>query len=161
MDYERLIREAWQITWRHPYLWVLGLFAGGAAVASVGGGGGDGAPSFSGWRGEPRSRGALIPSVDLNVADIGHWATDHLGLILAIIAVTVLTAVVLLVVSLIAQGGMAGATADLASGRSSSLGHALRTGAHLFWRYAGLWLMLGLAVAIIGAVVAIFVAFVA
>ena len=34
MEYGRIVRDAWQITWRHPFLWVLGLFAGGAASTS-------------------------------------------------------------------------------------------------------------------------------
>jgi hypothetical protein len=32
------IREAWQTTWRHPYVWILGLFAGGAVGVASGGG---------------------------------------------------------------------------------------------------------------------------
>jgi hypothetical protein len=32
MDYGALIRAAWQTTWRHRLLWVLGLFAGGVVV---------------------------------------------------------------------------------------------------------------------------------
>jgi hypothetical protein len=44
VDYGALIREAWQTTWRHPYVWILGRFAGGAVgVASGGGAGGNGA----------------------------------------------------------------------------------------------------------------------
>jgi hypothetical protein len=39
MDYGALIREAWGTTWRHRFLWVLGLFAGGAVGVSAGGGG--------------------------------------------------------------------------------------------------------------------------
>ena len=72
----------------------------------------------------------------------------------------VVVGLTLLVVSLIAQGGLAGATADFASGRSSSIGRAWRTGLHLFWRYAGLWLLLVATVALVGAVVAAFVALV-
>jgi hypothetical protein len=72
----------------------------------------------------------------------------------------VLVGLALLVVSLIAQGGLAGATTDFASGRSSSLGRAWRTGLHLFWRYAGLWLVWIATVALIGAAIAAFVALV-
>jgi hypothetical protein len=162
MEYGRLIREAWQITWRHPFLWVLGLFAGGTAGASLGGGGsGDAEPALNGWQGEPGAFSVPIPGVDRTMPDLGSWAANHVGLIAAIVALTVLAGLVLLVISLIAQGGLAGATADLASGRSSSLRDALRTGAHLFWRYAGLWLLLATTVAIIGAVIAAFVALVA
>ena len=40
MKYGQLMRDALQITWRHPFLWVLGLFAGGAAGMSHGDRGG-------------------------------------------------------------------------------------------------------------------------
>ena len=59
----------------------------------------------AGGAGSLAARGAPIPGVDLHVADVGHWATDHLGLIVAIVAVMVLIAMALVVVSLIAQGG--------------------------------------------------------
>ena len=36
MDYGRLIQEAWALTWRYRFLWVLGCFAGGAVGASFG-----------------------------------------------------------------------------------------------------------------------------
>ena len=154
MKYGQLIRDAWQITWRHPFLWVLGLFAGGTAGASLGGRGGGGGPSPSPADGRP------IPGVDVGPDAVALWASDHSGLIVAVAGLLVVVGLVLLVVSLIAQGGLAGATADFASGRSSSLGRAWRTGLHLFWRYAGLWLLLIAAVALIGAVMAAFVALV-
>jgi hypothetical protein len=154
MKYGQLIRDAWQMTWRHPFLWVLGLFAGGTAGASLGGRGGGGGPPASSVAGRP------IPGTDIDPDAIARWASDHVGLIVSLAALVVLIGLALLVISLIAQGGLAGATADFASGRSSSLGRAWRTGLHLFWRYAGLWLLLVVAVALIGAVIAAFVALV-
>jgi hypothetical protein len=155
MKYGQLIRDAWQITWRHPFLWVLGLFAGGTAGASIGGGGGDGGgPSASSTEGRP------IPGVAVGPDAIARWASDHTGLLVAVAGLLVVVGLALLVVSLIAQGGLAGATADVASGRTSSLGRAWRTGLHLFWRYAGLWLLLIAAVALVGAVIAASVALV-
>lgn len=156
MDYGRLIRDAWRITWRHPFLWVLGLFAGGTAGVSFSGGGrGNGGPPPSVVDGRP------MPGPDIHPEPIARWATEHVALIVGVAALLVLIGLALLVVSLIAQGGLAGATADVASGRPSSLARAWRTGLHLFWRYAGLWLLLIGVVAIVGASVAAFVALVA
>src|SRR5688572_6857677 len=160
MDYGRLIREAWQITWRHPSLWILGLFAGGTFGASLGGGTGDADPAFRGWRGAPPEAYPPVPRGDFTVPDLGAWAADHVGLIVAGIASVLLLGLALMVVSIIAQGGLTGATADLADGRPSSLRGAMRTGAHLFWRFAGLWLLLAVAVAIVGALIAAFMALV-
>jgi len=58
------------------------------------------------------------------------------------------------VLSFIAQGGMAQATADLATGHTSSLGRAWSAGLHLFWRYVGLWLVLIAAALTVGAIAA-------
>lgn len=151
MNYGQLIRDAWQITWRHPFLWILGLFAGGSAGASFGGGGRGGGSTV------PDSDGRAVPGLETAPEAIALWAADHVGLILSMAALLVLIGLTLLVVSLIAQGGLTGATADYASGRSSSFGRAVRTGLHLFWRYAGLWLLLIATVAGIGALVAAFV----
>ena len=68
---------------------------------------------------------------------------------------------VLLVLSFIAQGGMAQATTDLATGHTSSLGRAWSAGTHLFWRYVGLWLFLIATAIVIAAVVGAVVAAVA
>lgn len=155
MDYARLVRDAWHMTWRHPFLWVLGLFAGGTAGASFSGGG-------RGESGAPASMVSdrTIPGVDIGPDAIALWASNHVGLVIAVAALLLLVGLALLVVSLIAQGGLTGATADFASGRSSSLGRAWRTGLRLFWRYAGLWLLLVATVALVGGVVAAFVALV-
>ncbi|HEU5316631.1 MAG TPA: hypothetical protein VFX49_11015 [Chloroflexota bacterium] len=171
MDYGALIRQAWETTWRHRFMWVLALFAGGA----VGAGGrngmgfrfggprgwdrigertdaGDFGP-FRAWRG---GEGWRLPDGAEGVQRVAEglvqWGIAHIALIAAGIALLVMLGIGLLVLALIARGGMAEATVDLATGRSSSLGRAWRTGTRLIWRYAGLWLVLagiGLAVAIV------------
>ena len=44
MDYGALVSRAWNLTWRHRFLWILGLFAGGgvSSCGSGAGGGGEG-----------------------------------------------------------------------------------------------------------------------
>ena len=46
MNYTKLVQDAWRTTWEHRWLWVLGLFAGGAVGGFSFGGGGNGAQ----WR---------------------------------------------------------------------------------------------------------------
>ena len=159
MDYGALIRDSWTTTWRYRYLWLLGLFAGGTA-GGFGGGGGGGNRSVS-WR-EPG--GFVPPDGDLRVAteQLGTWTAANAGWLIAGAVAAVLIGLALVIVGLIAQGGMAEATVDIAQGRETSLGRAWRTGLRLFWRYAGLWLTLALgafAIALfIGAIVAAAVA---
>jgi hypothetical protein len=156
MEYGRIVREAWQITWRHPFLWILGLFAGGAASSSLNfqGGGQTGAAPW-------RDVGALLPrGADVRAADLTRWAGDHIGLIAGAVGLVLLIGLVMLAISLIAQGGLAGATAELAAGRESTAGRAWRTGLHLFWRYAGLWLLLALTIVVVVGLLASFAALV-
>ena len=154
MDYGSLIRQAWTITWHYRFLWLLGILAGGAVgMPSLNGGN-------SGWQTGSNSRDIqqLSPGLAAAGAGIEQWALANIGLLIGVAAVGVLLALVLLVLSFIAQGGMAQATADLATGHTSSLGRAWSAGLHLFWRYVGLWLVLlaaGMVIAaVIGAVVA-------
>jgi hypothetical protein len=154
MDYGNLIGQAWRITWHYRFLWLLGILAGGAVgMPSLNGGN-------TGWRTGSSSRDIQQVSPDLAAAAarIEQWALANIGLLIGVAAVGVLLALVLLVLSFIAQGGMAQATADLATGHTSSLSRAWSAGLHLFWRYVGLWLVLvaaGIIVAgIIGALVA-------
>ncbi|MGH2356289.1 MAG: DUF7544 domain-containing protein [Chloroflexota bacterium] len=155
MDYGALIREAWTTTWRHRFLWILGLFAGGAAGLAWGGGRGPGVQ----WRTQNHDMERFGPAAGRVAEVVGSWMAANAGLVVAVAVAAALLGLLALVVSLVAQGGMAEATVDLASGRSSSLGRAWRTGLRLFWRYAGLWLLLialGIAIAaVIGALVAL------
>ena len=155
MDYGSLVEVAWRITWRHRSLWVLGLFAGGSVGGWNGGSGGSGPPT---WNGDTDDLGRLAPEAGRVAEEVGRWLTANLGLVIAVVALLGLLGLVATIVSLIAQGGLSRATADLALGRPSSLGQAWRAGLRLFWRYAGLWLLLaaaGLAIAaiVIGLVV--------
>src|SRR4051812_20569658 len=102
MDYGRLIRDAWQITWRHPFLWILGLFAGGAAGASFGGSG-----HGAGESPAPPMDGRPIPGLDVSPAVVAIWAANHIGLLVVLAGLLVGIGLTLMVVSLIAQGGLA------------------------------------------------------
>jgi hypothetical protein len=145
MEYGELIRQAWRSTWRHRSLWVLGLFAGGVGGASPslpaqqirlpGPGGGQAGGPFPGGAFEPE--GALEA-----VGAVGQWLADHAALVVAGAVGIAVLVLVWIVLSLIAQGGLAEATIDLAEGRETTLGRAWETGRRLFWRYVGMYLIL-------------------
>ncbi len=152
MDYGSLIRQAWIITWRYRFLWLLGILAGGAVGLPALNGGN------SGWRTNSRDMQQLSPDMAAAAASIEQWTLANIGLLIGVAAVGVLLALILLVLSFIAQGGMAQATADLATGHTSSLGRAWSSGVHMFWRYVGLWLVLVAAAIIIAAIIGAVVA---
>lgn len=149
MNYGSVIRGAWQVTWRHRFLWVLGLFATGG-FGSCGGGGGS-----TNWRAAPDDLQNLGPEASRAVSEVGRWLTQNSGLVAGLIAAACALALVFVVLSLIAQGGMAHATAELGQGRESSLGDAWRAGVRLFWRYLALWLVLVAAALVVAAAVAL------
>ncbi len=150
MDYGGLIRDAWAMTWRYRFLWVLGLFAGGAIGHGSSGGGG----SSVQWQVAPGDIERLPPAVGSAAQEAGRWAAANVGAIVLVAALVALLVIALIVVSVIAQGEMARATADLADGRPTTLGRAWATGLRLFWRYVGLWLLLIAATILVAALVA-------
>jgi len=156
MDYGALIRQAWAITWRYRFLWLLGVLAGGAVgLPSFNGGGG------GGWRTDQRDIEQVSPTLAAFGQQVATWAELHVGLLIGLAILGLGLLLVLLVLSFIAQGGMAQATADLGTGHTSSLGRAWSAGVHLFWRFVGLWLLLIAAGIVIAAVVGAIVAAVA
>ena len=160
MDHGALIQQAWRLTWRYRFLWVLGLFVPGATGSCSGGGGNaSNIPDFD----RPAGGATGLPSdLDRAGAQFGRWIEQNVGLIALVVLLIVLIALVLVVVSFIAQGGMARATAALAQGEPMTAGDAWRSGLGLFWRFVGLWLVqIGIGIAFvlaIGVIVLIFVA---
>ena len=140
MNYGQTIRQAWDTTWRYRFLWLLGLLAGSSAGLSF-----QGPPAQ--WRTGSQEWPTFGRSIEREAAALGGWLTANWPIVVAVGAGVVVLGLALLVLSLIAQGGMARATADLAEGHTSSFGLAWRAGLRLVWRYAGLWALLALAAA--------------
>lgn len=154
MDYGRLISAAWEMTWRYRFLWILGLFA----PATLGSCSPGVSPPFGGQMPSiPSSGQPAAPDLDRFMAGAGTWLADHAGLIAAGIIVLALIGLVFLIISLIAQGGMASATIRLARSEATALGPAWREGRRFFWRFLGLWLLqIGIVIAVAALVAILF-----
>jgi hypothetical protein len=153
MQYDKLIRDAWALTWRHRFLWILAVLAGG----------GVGVPALNSVPGPSvRSGSPSAQEVPSELTAFGQsaaaWALANVGLLVTLGILLSTLLLVLLVVSFVASGGMAQATADLATGRPSSLGRAWSAGVHLFWRFVGLWLVLVLMAVVVASLIAAVVA---
>jgi len=149
MDYSRLISDAWRVTWRYKYLWILGLFA-------AQGGGCSGTANFN-------TSSFRLPGSDQDplgmIADLQQWAQSHWVFIGALLAGLVALAFVFFVISIIATAGLI-AGVDDAAGRhpEARLGAAWHRGLACFWRLLGMWILVGLIVLVVIAIlVAIFV----
>src|SRR5450631_3721348 len=120
MDYGELLKTAWGITWRHKYLWVLGLFA-------LGGGGG------------PLSCSSNLNSSSSNQVGSGTFdPADFFSrnattfVILGIVALVV--GIVWAILSLITEAGLIAGVDDRLHGRpDTSLRTSWRAGLHSFW----------------------------
>ncbi|MFN0070184.1 MAG: hypothetical protein ACKVVP_01680 [Chloroflexota bacterium] len=142
MQYERLIIDAWKLTRSHRFLWLLGLFAGGASSFNLSSGANarfdqsafDDFPSFS----------EIRPKLDELSATALRWMSDHLPLIIAAVMGLMLFTLFLLAISLVCQGALAWGTLRLANGGTASLGQAWQAGFTLVWRFMRLTLVIGL-----------------
>ena len=135
MDYGRVIKDAWDLTWRHRFLWLLGFFVGGGAQ-SCGSGLTYNYDQSNYQQMPPESRQAISAFL--------AWVQANAGLLIALAILLLALGIVFLVVSFIAQGGLTRAGADLRRGVPVSPGDAWRYGLRFFWRYVGLFFLLAL-----------------
>ena len=140
MDYGDLLKTAWVLTWRHKYLWVLGLFAlgGGGSPLSCGSN-----PSFQ-----------TSGSSGSGTVDVADFFSRHWVVLVAFAIGFLLVGFIWAILSLIAEAGLIGGVDDRLQGRSpASLSTAWRTGVHSFWRLLGLVLFVGVVVALVFGIV--------
>lgn len=131
MSYGEIVREAFRVTWRNPYLWFFGFFAGGSLgtgfnLPSGGGFGGDEASSFAG------------PAISGN----------EVALILGLVLLGLLLFLAFLVLTVISNGGLAASVAAIDRGEERRFSSTWRAGLSVFWRVVGyfvLFFLIGLA----------------
>ncbi len=163
MDYGKLIKRAWQITWKHKILWVFGFLVALLGGAGWGRGGTGLRYTFSGadWdrmlRMWPRHmrpdtwyNWRALPGVDLS------------GLTGIAVAGLVLVGLVLAIASLLVRyssiGAMIGYTDDVEEGRSARFGSGFRLGWSRVLRLIAIDLLLVLATLLAGLVILIVMA---
>ncbi len=129
MDYGRVLKRAWEITWRWKILWILGF------LAALGSGGGPGSSSGS-------------SSYTTNGEEWTRW-WDHTfhgpefpaGVIAAIAGIGCLVLIIgiaIWVVSVIARGGLIAGVQQVEEEGQTSFGQAWRAGARRFWSLFGI-----------------------
>jgi hypothetical protein len=124
-DLGRVLSRSFSISWRHRWLWVLGVFGGAGAGGSFGGNGGSG-----------RSSGSN--------AQLGQFVADNMGLILLGIVLVLVIVLVAFGISCIAVPASIWAGLQLDAGQEVGLRMAWREGRRRFWRYLRLTLLKGL-----------------
>ncbi len=140
MNVGALIEDAWRTTWRAKWLWVFGLFAGGAS-GSCGGG----SPNFSYGTSQPFSADASAPSTaemerllnQVMAAMAAYWA-----LLVGAAVVLFLVGLALWVLSIVCRGAAIDGGAAVAENRPTGPGPVWRAGLASFWRLLGLHALL-------------------
>jgi len=115
MDYTKIIKRAWEITWRHKALWFFGFLL---ALVSGGGGGGGGGGS-----------GQSLQGI------VGHGVRVQPIWILAVVLLLLAIALVLIVVSVIianlSRGALIGMVREIEDNGNTSV----RSGWHTGWSH--------------------------
>src|SRR5438270_1544921 len=130
MNYGRLVRRPFEIVARRPYLWLLGILAGGASSMSFNGGGGN--------RGYGPGRHAGGTYTGPTGQQIQAFWNQNWEWIAAIAIAILVVGLVLFVISCIATGSIVRAAVEHDDGRDYRLGTAWKAGFPTGWRVAGL-----------------------
>jgi hypothetical protein len=130
VSYGRLITRSFDIVARRPYLWLLGLLAGGATAFNFSSGG----PNY----GHPATSGAYKGPSWAVVQNVWNANWEW---IIGILAFLVVLGIVLFVLGCIATGGIIRAAVEHDAGHEYRLGTAWRSGYATGWRIAGLRLL--------------------
>ncbi|MEX0788828.1 MAG: hypothetical protein WD906_01335 [Anaerolineales bacterium] len=141
MEYGAILRRAWEITWKHKALWILGILAN----CGKGGGGTGGGGNFSGSGLDPAEVGPASQELTQFLERLGNQETLWLFLLGIGLLILVLS-LLFLALGVIGQGGLIAAFHRSDQGPSVSLGEAFTEGVSHFWRMLGAQLLIGLIV---------------
>jgi len=137
MDYNNLITKAFNISWKHKALWILGFFA-----TSMGYFGGHDLKDFrmqdkiDNWR--YGSGGDVLD----RVKDWFEMNTElSIALIMFFIAMLLLLMLFFFVMNLISIAGLIGAVYKIEKNEKYKLGQLFKIGASYFWRFLGLFIL--------------------
>jgi hypothetical protein len=133
LDLARLITHAFSIATRHRWLWFLGAFGGVAGGYNFGG--------------APSARSARVRAVTPD--QVRQFLSDHLAVILSVIALLLVIALLAFVISCVAVPASIWAGLELDAGRPVGLRDAWREGRSRFGRFLQLALLkaaIGLAI---------------
>ena len=148
MNYGELIKDAFWITLRHPYLWFFGFFAGVVGTSNFNfnfppGGGGFDDNDFD------RS-GTSAPFFGQLPFD-GPVSVVGIAALVGIVVLGLLLFLAFFVLAVISNGGLADSVVAIDRGQRRSFGSTWRAGTARFWRVLGyyiLFFLIGLALLI-------------
>lgn len=153
MDYIKLIKRSFQIVWKHKFLWILGLLAGGMGYGNLNlynFNAGDWNNWFKGENLPDKVHTSLSSGIikgqtaASDLSSFNQWASSHWWMILAVVAIVFVLGVALMVISYCCQGGLIEAVDEIEKNEKSSFGKAFVAGWHRFWSLFGAGLLISL-----------------
>ena len=136
MDISAIFKRAWEITWKHKGLWVLGILANCSGGSSQNSSNATRIPEYSRGGGE-------FPEIERWLQSIPEETWIIIGI--SLICVIVLLALVFWVLAAIGNGGLIAGFQMAETGETLTLGTAFQKGISYFWKLLVIQLVLGLA----------------
>ena len=127
MDYLGIIKRAYYITKKHRFLWIFGIFAGGAASFSTNW-------SFPGYNTSNSDWAKTFENANFNSLDFSTFWTNYGTFLIATLVVLVVIMILMFIISLISQGALIGGVRRINQGEKSEFKSAFMIGWHNFWR---------------------------
>ena len=137
MDISAIFKRAWEITWKHKGLWLLGILANCST-----GGGSQGSSNLSRIP-EYQTGGGEFPQIEhwLQTIPEGTW----IAIGIAVIGGFILLALIFWVLAAIGNGGLIAGFHMAETGETVTLASAFQQGLSYFWKLLVIQLILGLA----------------
>jgi len=136
MDISAIFKRAWEITWKHKGLWVLGILANCSGSGSQGSSNASRMPQYSVGGGE-------FPQIEHWLQSIPEGAWIAFGI--AVVCGMLLLALVFWVLAAIGNGGLIAGFQMAETGETVTLASAFQQGIRYFWKLLVIQLILGLA----------------
>lgn len=133
MDYFKILKDSYEITLKHKYLWIFGIFAGGAAM------------SF-GWNTNFYGTNSLSndwPN-NANSFNFEQFWTNYWSVIVAILGLLFLLGLLWMIFSVISQGALLGSIRHIKENKENNFHLGFAFGWHKFWRVFAVGLIIGL-----------------
>jgi hypothetical protein len=125
INYLQILKDAWKITWKHKFLWWLGLFSGSASLGI----------NFPTSFGSERNQGKVE-----DLEKIKDFVITHQELLIFSVITLIAIAILFLIIGFIARGGLIKSIHKISKGEKTGFKAGFKEGKLYFWRILGIGL---------------------
>ncbi|MEK7142866.1 MAG: hypothetical protein AAB785_01520 [Patescibacteria group bacterium] len=139
MDYLGIVKKAFQITIKHRYLWIFGILAGGIS-------GGIRGLNISLPNNSTLNGDKFDQTLMNKFPDFSNFWTNYWGIILGIIVVLIFLGLIMVIISIVAQGALLGSIEAIEKKQTNNFWNGVGFGFRKFWSVLGVGLIFSLIV---------------